>query len=209
MVRAAKEQPPRARIVEAAIECIQRDGIEAVTSRSIAKQAGVNLAAINYYFGGKEQVLDLALGVALDSAFSDSLVDFEKFLARHGDVREATVALLDETIEAALRFPNVGFALVHETMAQQRYDTVFVERLNTFVDALFVHLGDRLRGDTESLRRASLVQMWSTVLVSGLVPHAFDRALRVPLTDAAARIAYVRLLVDSHFAPAVKGGRRG
>lgn len=46
----------RARILEAAGEVFAERGYEAATVREICDQAGVNLAAVNYYFGGKERL---------------------------------------------------------------------------------------------------------------------------------------------------------
>jgi TetR/AcrR family transcriptional regulator, regulator of cefoperazone and chloramphenicol sensitivity len=45
---------PRARLVEAAAEIFGTYNLEGATTRQLAQQAGVNQAAIPYYFGGKE-----------------------------------------------------------------------------------------------------------------------------------------------------------
>lgn len=44
----------RAAIIRAAMEGFARKGFEATTTREIAAAAGCNLAAISYYFGGKD-----------------------------------------------------------------------------------------------------------------------------------------------------------
>ncbi len=44
----------RARILEAALELFASSGFEGASTRTIAEQAGVNLPAIQYYFGSKE-----------------------------------------------------------------------------------------------------------------------------------------------------------
>ncbi len=49
----AKEQ-----ILQATITCIEKWGIAGVTARRVAQIAGVNIAAINYYFGTKENLLN-------------------------------------------------------------------------------------------------------------------------------------------------------
>ncbi|MEU6998793.1 TetR family transcriptional regulator [Nonomuraea sp. NPDC046570] len=45
-----------ARIVEAATRVIARDGLAAATTRRIATEAGVNLAALHYSFSGKDEI---------------------------------------------------------------------------------------------------------------------------------------------------------
>jgi AcrR family transcriptional regulator len=47
----------RARILEAAIAVLAREGIGETTTRKIAAQAGVNQAMLRYYFGSKDELL--------------------------------------------------------------------------------------------------------------------------------------------------------
>ena len=56
----------RARLIEAALDVFGRLGPDGASTRQIAKQAGVNLAAIVYHFGGKE---------ALHLAVAEHIVD--------------------------------------------------------------------------------------------------------------------------------------
>lgn len=42
------------RLLEAALDVFGRDGYEAATTRAIAREAGANIAAIPYYYNGKE-----------------------------------------------------------------------------------------------------------------------------------------------------------
>src|SRR6202012_5005215 len=51
----------RARLLEAAGEVFARKGFECATSREICLRAGVNLAAVNYHFGGVEALYIAAL----------------------------------------------------------------------------------------------------------------------------------------------------
>lgn len=51
----------RDRLLAATTNLIARDGIAAATSRRITDEAGVNLAAITYWFGSKENLVDAAL----------------------------------------------------------------------------------------------------------------------------------------------------
>jgi AcrR family transcriptional regulator len=49
-----KRDRAKARLLEAALEIFGNQGLEAATVRQIAQAAGQNIAAIEYYFGGKE-----------------------------------------------------------------------------------------------------------------------------------------------------------
>jgi TetR/AcrR family transcriptional regulator, regulator of cefoperazone and chloramphenicol sensitivity len=54
--RYAPGNEARAKIIEIAIEVFGRHGFEQASTRVIAARAEVNLAALQYYFGGKEQL---------------------------------------------------------------------------------------------------------------------------------------------------------
>ena len=68
--RPARRSPPpegtREVILQAALRVLGRDGFPALTARNIAREAGTNLALLNYYFGTKDGLL-LALFDALDA----------------------------------------------------------------------------------------------------------------------------------------------
>lgn len=44
-------------ILDAAFRILARDGYQGLTARSVAEEAGTNLALVNYYFGGKKGLL--------------------------------------------------------------------------------------------------------------------------------------------------------
>ncbi|MFW2356941.1 TetR/AcrR family transcriptional regulator [Hydrogenophaga sp.] len=62
-------QPPdpvdtRTRILAAAFRCLSTQGYAALSAREIARDAGVNHALINYYFGTKDQLVIAVLDAA-------------------------------------------------------------------------------------------------------------------------------------------------
>jgi AcrR family transcriptional regulator len=52
----------KARLLRGALQCIAEKGYAATSSRDIASAAGVNVASINYHFGGKDALVNQALG---------------------------------------------------------------------------------------------------------------------------------------------------
>jgi AcrR family transcriptional regulator len=50
------------RLLRGALQCIAQKGYAATSSRDIAGAAGVNVASINYHFGGKDALVNEALG---------------------------------------------------------------------------------------------------------------------------------------------------
>ena len=76
----------RDKLLEAATLLFSEQGLDSVSTRQLAKSAGVNLSAITYHFGGKEQLYEAAIRKAIDD------------LAHH---REAVIAHLETMLDQA------------------------------------------------------------------------------------------------------------
>ena len=77
----------RSRILDAATKLFAEIGYEGASTRQIAKEAGANMAMINYYFGSKEGVfMEImtekiqSFKAELDSINNDNLTGMEKLL---------------------------------------------------------------------------------------------------------------------------------
>jgi AcrR family transcriptional regulator len=117
----------RARVLEVARRRFLADGYQAVTTRSIAEEAGVDVALIGYFFGSKRGLLGAAL--ALEANPPDVLRD-----ALRGDpatmperVLRAMVGAWDHpasrgslraVVEAAIQEPDMG-NLVREVVERE------------------------------------------------------------------------------------------
>ncbi|HKV42826.1 MAG TPA: CerR family C-terminal domain-containing protein [Blastocatellia bacterium] len=72
-IHTAKKDPPgveddaHGRLVTAALKLFAERGLEGVSVRELAQEAGVNLAAVNYHFGSKENLYVEALRFKLRS----------------------------------------------------------------------------------------------------------------------------------------------
>jgi hypothetical protein len=93
--------------------------------------------------------------------------------------------VLDELVVGALRYPHIAFAHLRGPITQQRYDTPALERLRDFLDALHARLGRSLRARGALHRRAALSQLWSVILMTGLLPRLRRDAGRRILSVAA------------------------
>lgn len=79
----AQEYPEaRKRLILAAKHLFSEHGFDAVSTRMIATEAGVNLAMISYYFGSKEQLLKTIFEEVLPE-FRKTLLAFKELDAGH------------------------------------------------------------------------------------------------------------------------------
>jgi AcrR family transcriptional regulator len=94
----------KARILEAAEALFMEHGFEATSLRLITNAAGVNLAAVNYHFGSKEELFQAVLTRRLDPMNQARVALLDRY------EREGPAPLPCERILAALFIPALELA---------------------------------------------------------------------------------------------------
>ncbi|WP_437597568.1 TetR/AcrR family transcriptional regulator [Sorangium sp. So ce590] len=208
--RPAHADDPRQRLIVAAIEQIEQHGVGQATVRKIAAAAGVNIAAVNYYFRSKEALL----AAALEGSIRHMLEDGEEFLARMpGDPMGALSGLLDYYLEGCVRYPNLGKAHLHDAFQTDDYGGPFP----TLFAPVILRLRDLVRAAVPGLDERAAAHRVVAALSAVFFP-AFFAGLYEGLSalgTPADRLAYVRELARQTLAPAEgvsnrsSGGARG
>jgi AcrR family transcriptional regulator len=185
----------KGRLVEATVACLRRQGLAATTSRHIAAEAGVNLAAITYHFGSKDALVAEALLDAVQRWLGPVLG------ALRGNADAATK--LGATVSAAVSsfeelaplLPVYLEGLVHAARAPS---------LAAGLESLRREVSDLLTAELASLREDGVVPAWlepatmATVLVA-LADGVALRAALEPSVDARRVAGQVsRLLLSAH-----------
>lgn len=75
MTNTSDEKPVKEKILDAAGDVFGRMGYKAATIREICRTAGVNVASINYYFGGKEELYRTVVTDLISRTFDRYPVD--------------------------------------------------------------------------------------------------------------------------------------
>ncbi|MCX7027421.1 MAG: TetR/AcrR family transcriptional regulator [Spirochaetes bacterium] len=98
------EGTTRERILGAAIAVIEREGTDKATVRAIAAEAGVNVAAINYHYRSKEELME----AAVVSTWSHAVEDMRKFLeVGPGAIGGGVEALVLYLLKGGRYYPKV------------------------------------------------------------------------------------------------------
>jgi AcrR family transcriptional regulator len=141
----------RARLLAGARAVVARDGLGGTTSRAIAEAADVNLAAITYHFGSKDELIVVALVEEVRRLA-------EPVLAVLGDDTDparrllAAVSMLEASFER--RRDHVPIFLAAVSGAASR------PGLAHDLAALWSELRHRLASEITDLRTASMVPAW-------------------------------------------------
>jgi AcrR family transcriptional regulator len=180
------------KIIEAAIECIEKFGIQDTTNRKIAEIAGINSAAINYYFRSKDVLIRRVMEVTLDNAF-----DWKDFSKNEGlPPKEKTIAIFEELVSGGIQYPGLTRAHFYELVTGGNYDALVVERFNDFVIDLSNDLEkSAIKMDKEQLNLACM-QISSAVMMMILTPSVFKKKFNFDLHNEQHRKQFITNLVD-------------
>ncbi len=182
---------PEDKIIQATIECIERYGLQGATNRRIAAQAGMNGAAINYYFRSKDALMKRVMKTTLDNAFDWE--DFENLPS--STPQERCTAIFEDLIKGGCNFPGMTRAHFYAVLNEGRNDTEAARRLNDFVSQLAVDM--RQRGVTlqdEELHLA-LTEITAAVMLMIMVPDLFQQSTGLNLCEPEARHRFVSRMV--------------
>jgi AcrR family transcriptional regulator len=189
------EQSPSSierKILDAAIECIERYGINGTTNRKIAAIAGVNSAAINYYFRSKETLVQRVMQVTLENAFDWK--DIEKLPG--ATPRERCAAVFNDIVKGGCNYPGITRAHFYEILNEGNYDSQVVERFSDFIG----HLADDLQARGSTLEKNDLrlacMQIATASMMMVLAPRLFEKEFGVNMIDDATREHFIGRLVD-------------
>lgn len=128
-----KRQRTMQDIIQAAIVCIEEYGLANTTIRKISEKAGVNSAAISYYFGSREQVISRAFDITLDNAF-----DFDDFIYKEdAGYRQVLKVILNDWKKGALAFPGLFHAHIDDITNRHIKSSNTRDRVNEFIEKVY------------------------------------------------------------------------
>jgi TetR/AcrR family transcriptional regulator, regulator of biofilm formation and stress response len=166
----------RRRIVEATLAVIGRGGVDAVTHRAVAAEAGVPLAATTYYFGSKTELVQEALELVI--ARSTEVVD--ERTAVDGEID------CDELVERLAAFAEAQLDDREAPLIAQ-YELMLEAGRREHLRALAERWSEAYIGGLVELVRASPLPdpQRSAELLSALIEGALLDQLSLPQDDFA------------------------
>lgn len=191
---------PADRILLATIEALEAHGVEGLTVRGIARDADVNIAAISYYFGGKNKLVATALAATLDQAFVLPLEELDAWLAEGVPLRQALERLLEHLVAGALRYPTISRAHLSPVRRAQGVDPL-AARVQPFIEAVARQVEPAVGRDP----RLDLAQILQAVLFIGAEPDVATGAAGLDLRDRADRTAWIDRILTAHLPELASG----
>jgi AcrR family transcriptional regulator len=166
----AEKHATRQLILEAAIGCIEKYGLENVTTRRIAQLAGTNIASINYHFRSKDDLLAETLALTSKHMLEDVLLALEPS-------RKPFEATLKEVfrylLEGSWRFPGMSRAHLSQAIMTGRRDTAGARAMIKIFDRLAERAAEAYPRKYKEVLRMRLAQVMSSILFLVLSPDFF------------------------------------
>jgi AcrR family transcriptional regulator len=180
------------KIITATIECLEKNGVQGTTNRKIAEIAGINSAAINYYFRSKEILVQHAMEKTLANAF-----DWKDIATLPGNTpQEHCAAIFINLVEGAVNYPGITRAHFYDLLSTGNYNTLIVKRMNEFIMHLGADLQEReLHMEKHALENACM-QITSAVFFFILSPKLFQSSFGLDMTDPVQSSAFITQLVN-------------
>ena len=141
----------RLRLLDAARQCLGEKGLAATTSRDIAAAAGVNLAAITYHFGSKDDLVAAALLDELRAWLAPTI----GVLAGDGDPAARTATAIQTLIATFEHHRSEAPVYLEALLLASR-----MEPLNRGLLDLWHELGRLLAGQMAGMRAAGILPSW-------------------------------------------------
>ena len=132
----ARGEDTRRRILDAALEVFAAEGYEGASTRLLAERAGVNLPAIQYYFGSKEGLYRAVIDSIIEHTEAEMAplaIRVKAALARPDTPREELLELLCLMLEAFVALVSNGKQIEAKRLFFARAeveDTPGLERLH-------------------------------------------------------------------------------
>ncbi len=180
------------KIIETAIECIEEFGLKGATNRRIAEKAGVNLAAINYYFRSKENLIEKVMETTLNNAF-----DWDDIQALPGSTaKERCIAVFEDLIAGGCNYQGITRAHFYELITEGNYDSLVVKRYTVFMTNLCNDLHQRGTSLTLEQLKLACSQIASACFMAILAPRLNEDSLGINICDTETRHQFVTSLVN-------------
>jgi AcrR family transcriptional regulator len=179
-------------ILLSTIDAIEKHGLMNLTTRLIAEEAGVNNAALHYYFGTKEQLIDTALNQTAYHMLGDTKTILESDNPIENRIRE----MFDYIIEGVLRFPNIIRAHMIGPLLYTKRQTELSFLLNSWVDLAVEALKPYTEHKNPTELKFILNMVFSVILISGLLAGPAEDYGWIDLKDTEKRNALIKYAIQ-------------
>lgn len=189
----------RSRILQVAIDTVGLKG--EITIRQIAEKAGVNVAAINYHFGSKNNLLK-----EVENYYAEILYNMMKdiLLKKEHNPKEKLVLWTNSLMEFMFKYPAL-IALIANLAAEDRgYNPILIQKVylsEELENAITLLIKESTGIENERILKYKYLQIFSGILgpiISEVVSLTYGNNHHIlNISEKHQREEYINMLIES------------
>lgn len=178
-------------ILEAVVTCIEKYGIDKLTTRKIAEEAGTNIASINYHFRSKDELLAETLSMTINHMMEDvfAAVDDQK-----QPFESVLTDVLFYLLDGTRKFPGISRAHLYRAVIQNDRRSISAQAMIRVFDRLVKRALSEYPGRDPKRVRLALSQVMSSIMFALLAGDFFPLPREYQLTSSKS----ARLLAEAY-----------
>lgn len=186
------------KIVQAAMSIIAEEGLEKTTVRKIAARAGVNIAAVNYHFGGKDAVINQSF-----TAVTMELRNCFRFLNEaDGLAADCLSMFINEYTDIMFKYPDLLKNAIDQFMRHRVADVDYLTFLQTEGIELVKAMISRIRPELDQIQvHMKALQLISAISWPFLFGDQISELFGIDLYDQKIRHQYTGMVLQSACSP--------
>lgn len=178
--------------MKAAVEIIGREGNLGATVREIADKARVNIAAINYHFSSKENLIEEVERVTMEQV----AVIYDRLLDESRNPRERLITWADELMKYLIEYPGIIY-MIGARVLQSENKSAGLAGYLSISDARLNPVVQELTGiNDEKLLSFKALQLLSGIVYPTLIYSGTKKALGRIISSEEVRREYLARLID-------------
>ena len=184
-------------ILEAVVTCIEKYGIDKLTTRKIAEEAGTNIASINYHFRSKDELVAETLSMTIKHMMEDVYVAMDD---TQGPFEKKLEDVFFYLLDGCLRFPGISTAHLYKAISEKQYDSIGARAIRDVFERLVEKAVKEYPDRDADEIRLRLSQIMASIMFSMLAPNFLSVAKKFQLTSPenarSLAISYVEIFLE-------------
>ena len=187
----AEGNATRRHILEAVVTCIEKYGIDKVTTRKIALEAGTNIASINYHFRSKDELMSKALSMTIRHMMKDVFASIDDARLPFQTVLSNVVFYL---LDGSRKFPGVSRAHLYSAVIQKDTNSISAQAMVRVFERLAQRAVREYPSKDPGKIRFLISGILSSIMFSLLSPSFFP----IPRAYQPSSVKNERAVADLH-----------
>ena len=186
------QRETRTHLLETALRLLAHEELRSITTRRIAEEAGVNIAAVNYHFGSKEALLGEA-----GALFGRKMRELFSLLDNEAMTEELRLSeMVHQFADSLVAYPGFLKTFVAAVIRGQDPPAAAKANIVRGQELILSHWLEAFGGSEEEARNR-ILQLMSAIVYPAMMGEYAESIYAAPFSDAEFRQRYINQLIET------------